>query len=143
MKAAKYTANGRTLSLVSWEAETGIPEKTLWWRVNRMGLTMEQALARGRAHHGATPKHFTTYHGKMVSLADLSRGTGIVYQTLKYRVVVKGMTGDEAAAASGFYGELVEHPKEQKRPKGNGKVYANGCRYCPNCDECPFPDCRM
>lgn len=141
MKAAKYTANGKTLSLVRWEQESGIPEKTLWWRVNRMGLTMEQALARGITPHGAAPKHFTTYHGKRVSFAELSRGTGIVYQTIKHRILVMGMTGDEAAARSGFTGELK--PGVVAKPLRMRKKYANECRYHDNCDTCPFDDCRM
>ena len=141
MKAARYTAHGKTLSLVGWEEETGIPEKTLWWRVNRMGLTMEQALARGRAHHGATPKHFTTYHGKRVSIAELSRSTGIVYQTLKERIIEKGMTGDEAAARSGFTGELK--PGVVAPPLKMRRKFENGCRFHDNCETCPYDDCRM
>ena len=39
-----YEVDGKTLCLQDWAEESGIEITTLWARINRMGLTMEQAL---------------------------------------------------------------------------------------------------
>lgn len=136
MTAAKYEAFGKRKTLLGWEKETGIPAKTLYWRICTRGWTPEEAIARGTAQHNALPKNFVTYKGERMTVYQLAKLSGIHYSVLLYRICQMGMTGDEAV-------EKVRKRGGARPGAGRKKLYANGCRYCPNCDECPFDDCRM
>lgn len=136
MTAAKYEAFGKSKTLLGWEKETGIPAKTLYWRICTRGWTPEEAIKRGPAQHGALPKYFTTYKGERMTVNHLAKITGIHYRVLRYRIYKMGMTGDEAV-------ENVRKRGGARPGAGRKKLYANGCKYHPDCDSCPFDDCRM
>lgn len=64
-----YTRNGRTLVLKDWAREAGIPYLCLWHRVNKLGMSFEQAITRpylgtssNGAHWTAAKRHSVAQH---------------------------------------------------------------------------------
>ncbi len=47
-RGRQYAAQGRTMSLTDWAERAGIPKQTLHKRINKLGLSMAQALAYAR-----------------------------------------------------------------------------------------------
>lgn len=136
MRAGEYTAYGHTRTLRQWAKTAGVTPAALYWRINKMGLTPEQAIEMGEGKHGARPRYYTTYKGERISVHALSVQTGVHYQLLRYRIDRMGLTGDEAVERIGRHGG-------RRDGAGRKKKFANGCRYHADCDSCPFDDCRM
>lgn len=89
-----YTHNGKTLTLRQWATEVGLPYNTLRQRYVR-GVRGDALFSKDHlsvGHHRGV-KHVTQYKGESVTIRELSRITGLRYDTLCQRHLA-GLTGD-------------------------------------------------
>lgn len=75
------TYKGKTQTLTQWAREYDIPDTTLYGRLSKRHMTMEQALTTPIAH-----QHNITFDGKTKTLNQWAKQTGISYSTLHKRI---------------------------------------------------------
>lgn len=77
------TINGITKTPAQWEKETGVKSGTLRYRIDKMGMTPEEAISKI-----STPCNckYVEYKGKTMTRKELSELLGIKRQTLEYRL---------------------------------------------------------
>lgn len=93
-KGRCYTAFGETADLRYFVEKYGIPKTTLYQRVNRYGMTMEEAIMRGK-YEKPTYEAF----GQKKTMREWARKYGIDLNTLRGRVLYMGMSLEEALTA--------------------------------------------
>ena len=108
---ALYTINGTTKRLREWCVSYGISMNTVWDRVVRGTMSIEEALTAPDQRRYTPRKYVYEIEGKRVSLMDISKQTGIRYATLWERVR-KGKPLDVAIA--------MGPAPERKRKHGKG-----------------------
>ena len=107
--------NGKSLG--EWSDETGIKYWTLWARINRMGMTIEEAIGIPIGILQEKGKCGKTYNEK--TLIEWSEITGIKRDTLYKRINRTGMTIEEAIQIP--LGESKDNQKFQEFRKKKHK----------------------
>jgi hypothetical protein len=77
------TINGITKTSAEWGKETGIKPGTLRYRIDKMGLSPEEAISRQTTPWNEKPVFF---NGRQITLTELSKELGIDRRTLAYRL---------------------------------------------------------
>lgn len=132
----KHEAFGKKQTLREWAAETGIGWKLLYHRLRR-GMSMEEAINAGK--HRPSP-YMTTFRGEPIPIAELARRCGMSYGLLKYRVLVMGLSGDEAISRPITRGGYRGWKKEKTEAKLKGSKTNRPCGH-DDCFSCPYDDC--
>jgi hypothetical protein len=101
--------NGKSLG--EWSDETGIKYWTLHARINRMGMTIEEAIE--------TPINHSIFNGK--TLNEWSEITNIKYCTLYARINIQGMTIEEAVETPLGESNINQKFQEFKKKKHKNK----------------------
>lgn len=142
---AKYTLGTETKTALEWEAELGIPARVLQYR-RSSGWSDEKALTRpyypGRGGRNREVRLFE-YKGRMQSIVDWSKETGVKYNLLQDRLR-SGWTMTEAIETP--IGKLPERlvlkrqSEKHVSPCEGCKHYApladsyeNGSKFCSYC----------
>lgn len=88
------TANGETKTLAQWSEIIGIHRSTIEDRLAK-GMSPEEAIAKKKTKEKADPL-ILNVNGRTISLAEISRESGIKKGTLWNRIFTHGMTLNEA-----------------------------------------------
>ncbi|AKF08867.1 hypothetical protein [Sandaracinus amylolyticus] len=95
--ARSIAYDGRTVSLSELARLTGIHRGALKHRIEQLGLSAEEAVARGRdTRH--LPKRTWPFDGREVGIEELARAAGVTQPTMRYRLYVLGLTPEAAVA---------------------------------------------
>lgn len=82
----KYLAYGQALTLKQWSLRTGISYGTLYNRMHRQGLTLEQAIEKETRKGAKNNVRLITYNGETKPLIKWARETGMLPTTLRLRL---------------------------------------------------------
>lgn len=101
---ARYTHQGKTLTLTEWAEELGVDRGTLAQRIEKYKMPLDKALTAAPLKKGkAGPREghrMITAFGKTQSITAWSRETGISISTLKNRIGRARMAPEAALTAS-------------------------------------------
>lgn len=101
--AKKHEYYGRMLTVAEAAEETGIPKNTLWGRMKKKKMTLEQAVEFGPVKH----KELHLYHGEMLTLKEIAARAGRNCDLVGIRVRAGWSAEDAADTPSGKAGETI------------------------------------
>ena len=85
-------ANGEAHTLNEWSEITGIPYRTLYMRMSRLGMSVQEAM---NMVSRKCNRVMVTYNGETHSLTEWAEITGLGYRCLQTRIK-RGMSAEEA-----------------------------------------------
>lgn len=92
--ATSITYNGETHTATEWEKIVDVSRETIYHRINYLGWSPEKTLTTPMKKAKRGKKIFLDYHGKKVSLANISKITGVTKGTIQRKLKL-GWTIDE------------------------------------------------
>lgn len=122
----QYLYKGQWYFLTELEKMTGVGFQTIKRRVERCGMTVEEAvsipLQKAQKYK---------YHGDYYTISELADLTGMTRAGLRHRIVRKGLTPEQA----------VDMPKSIRGRKISDSDSSDGCKPRRIIDGCVYPDC--
>lgn len=92
----EYEYEGKVYSLSTLAKTVGIPCGTLHYRIHWNGMTVEQAVAKGKGNKKCSKIKMYEYHGIMLSMEDICKQAGISDSTFRDRLH-RGWSVEDAA----------------------------------------------
>lgn len=89
----EYEYNGKSQTLAAWAKELGVATSTLYGRIVKRGMSVEEAFTAERT---SSKKTVYEFNGKAQTLAEWSKELGISTSTLYGRIKYRGCTIEEA-----------------------------------------------
>lgn len=128
----RITYKGETHTIRDWGKILGISEHTIGRRINKLGMTFEEAITAPVVKAG---EHLVTYNGETHNIREWAKITGIKEVTISNRLRA-GWTVEEAMTPPG----TVFHKPVKKKPETEGTPKAVPASEYPkgNCDGCVY-----
>lgn len=89
----EYEYNGKSQTLAAWAKELGVATSTLYGRIVKRGMSVEEAFTAERT---TSKKEVYEFNGKAQTLAEWSKELGISTSTLYGRIKYRGCTIEQA-----------------------------------------------